>query len=102
MLLKPQIVKLFIPIIFLVYFFGFTISGYHIGVEKHIFRLTESCGIHYDNIDNIDKLHDQITSRNIVRCDNVNTIFGIPLTYLTLGYFSFVILIGYLLYRKYG
>lgn len=100
MLIKPQIIKLFIPMIFLMCFVGILITCYHIGIEKHI--LTESCGIHYGEIDNIERLYDQITSRNIVRCDNVTTLFGVPLTYLTLSYLCFVNLFGYLLYKKYG
>lgn len=78
------------------------LSIYHIGVEYHVFRIAENCGISYDRIDDIGVLYDQIASNKIVRCDVEQTLFAIPLSQLNLLYSIFVIVIGYLLNKKCG
>ncbi|KYH12443.1 disulfide bond formation protein B [Neorickettsia sp. 179522] len=67
-------------------FSGALITLYHIGVEMHLFTMPENCAITYRETLNITNLYEQITTNEIVRCDDPQKLLGIRLTYLNLLY----------------
>ena len=101
-LVKEKSARLFIVLIFSVLFIGVATSLYHIGVEKHIFKMTEGCAMSYQNMMDVDALYEYISSKEVVRCDIEQKFLGLPLSQLNLFYLLFVLLVGYILCKKYG
>ncbi|WP_038559201.1 disulfide bond formation protein B [Neorickettsia helminthoeca] len=102
MLFLDEVTPLFFYLAIAALSAGALITLYHIGIEYHLFIKEESCSITYHNIHEIDSLHKQLISNEIVRCNTPQTVFGIRLTHINLLYSMLSITVTLFIHRRYA
>lgn len=103
MLLREATKKIMFILIIAIAIISVLLTGYHIGVEHHIFRASESCGINYRRVNNLSDLNRQLLSQPLAQCDMPQKLFNIPITYFNLAYSAAIIILGFIMryYEKY-